>query len=117
MTLDSSENDFRPTKRYRAGIARQAMPTLKRPWMARSLNPQNKRNFLQLPKLYPVFQEASQVELESFNSTFSLFIKLARKVVNFTPTKGMYFYMVDHGNPLDDELYQEFVDKQINSKG
>jgi len=29
----------------------------------------------------------------------------------------MYFYMVDHGNPLDDELYQEFVDKQINSKG
>ena len=117
MTLDSSENDFRPAKRYRAGIARQAMPTLKRPWMARSLNPQTKRNFLQLPKLYPVFQEAQQVKLESFDSAFSLFIKLARKVVNFTPTKAMYFYMVDHGNPLDDELYQEFVDKQINSKG
>lgn len=117
MTLDSSENDFRPTKRYRAGIARQAMPALKRPWMARSLMPQTKRNFLQLPKLYPVFQEAQQVKLESFDSAFSLFIKLARKVVNFTPTKAMYFYMVDHGNPLDDELYQEFVDKQINSKG
>lgn len=117
MTLDSSENDFRPAKRYSREFARQAMPTLKRPWMARSLNPQNKRNFLQLPKLYPVFQEAQQVKLESFDSTFNLFIKLARKVVNFTPTKGMYFYMVDHGNPLDDELYQEFVDKQINSKG
>lgn len=117
MTLDSSENDFRPARRYKTGIARQAMPTLKRPWMAKSLMPQTKRNFLQLHKLYPVFQEAQQVELESFNSTFSLFIKLSKKVVNFTPTKAMYFYLVDHGNPLDDELYQEFVDKQINSKG
>lgn len=117
MTLDSSENDFRPAKRYKKEYARQALPGPKRPWLNNSMTPQVKRNFLQLPKLYPVYQEAIQVELEAYNSTFDLFIKLARKVVNFTPTKAMYFYLVDHGNPLDDELYQEFVDKQINSKG
>lgn len=117
MTLDSSENDYRPAKRYRMDFASSSVPKPKRPWMMKSITPQTKRNFLQLPKLYPVFQEAIQVKLDEFKSPLDLFIKLSKKVVNFTPTKAMYFYMVDYGNPLDDELYQEFVDKQINSKG
>lgn len=118
MMLDSSENDFKPAKRYRKQFPRPAMvPTFNRPWLAPGLNKENKRNFMKLHKLYLVYQEVKQVKLDDLTDPYTLFVKLSRKQLNFTPTKAMYFYLVDHGDPLEDKLYQEFLDKQINSKG